>query len=117
MVLKVVLALKHCPYSFLKQSYSLSTFLCPLSLFPLFATRITWCSVGHFPNISLLLSSLCKGKLLISRVGLKKLQSELFFSPKRTHSAAGKDCYQHKVSLNSYFHQVNVSSVTAFCGF
>lgn len=76
MVLKVVLALKHCLYSFVKQSYSLSTFLCPLSPFPLFATRITWRSVGHFPNISLLLSSHCKGKLLIGRVGLKKLQSD-----------------------------------------
>lgn len=79
MVLKVVLALKHCLYSFLKQSYSLSTFLCPLSPFPLFATRITWRSVGHFPNISLLLSSRSKGKLLIGRVGLKKLQREHFF--------------------------------------
>ena len=36
MVLTVVLALKHCLHSFLKQSDSLSTSLCPLSLVPLF---------------------------------------------------------------------------------
>lgn len=85
MVLTVVLALKHCLHSFLKQSDSLSTSLCPLSLVPLFffAPACQLESLGRVLSISptspSCMSSHRWGKLSINRVGPPRLRSAPHF--------------------------------------
>lgn len=90
MVLTVVLALKHCLHSFLKQSDSLSTSLCPLSLVPLFffAPACQLESLGRVLSISptspSCMSSHRWGKLSINRVGPPPTaESTTFYLPER----------------------------------
>lgn len=105
------MALKHCLHSFLKQSDSLSTSLCPLLTIPSFrnslSTGITWHSVCHFPDISLLLSSHCWGKLSIHQVGPPDCKVHTFLAKQPIGEGcsrpAFKDWHHCKVSFD-FFH-------------